>query len=220
MAIITVNYELHQTVSEAPMRSVIVALLLSQLLFGQSPVPAPDNKCACAPDPRLLYQRVVRAMWEKDEGEHPYASANGFIRIGVHPAWHNEYFFDVRLNNSGRPTITVYTLPKETKTVTLLIESALKNTPCTSAEAISAAIPIRRRSIAVTNDVQRLLDEFFTIRIAPKRIPNAIRFDATEYEVEFQGDDFFRFNSDNYDAPIAKWVRSFEAAVKAADTGS
>ncbi len=199
------------------MRFVIVALLLSQMLLGQNPVSGPENKCGCAPDASLLYQGVVRAMWEKDEGEHPYASANGFIRIAVHPAFDNEYFFDVRLNNTGVPTITTYTLPKETNTVTTLIESVLKKTPCASVESIAELIPIRRKSIAITKDIQHLLDEFFTIRIAPKRVPNEIRLDRTEYEVEFRGDDMLLFNSDNYNAPMVRWVQSFATAVTAAD---
>jgi hypothetical protein len=55
---------------------------------------------AGAPTPALLYRPVVRAMWDRDEGEHAYPTADGFIKIAVHPALDPEFFVDVRLNKT------------------------------------------------------------------------------------------------------------------------
>jgi hypothetical protein len=39
-------------------------------------------------------------MWDRDEGEHAYPTADGFIKIAVHPALDPEFFVDVRLNKT------------------------------------------------------------------------------------------------------------------------
>lgn len=191
------------------MRFLIATLLLSTALAARSPV-AIHNSADCRVGASLLYRPVIRAIWHKDEGPHPYAVASGFIRIAVHPTWDSEYFFDVSFNRSGDPTIIEYSLPDKTKTVTVMIERTLKANPCASPEWIADNIPIRRRSVPVTKELHGILDEFFSLRISPRKIPpDVVRLDGTEYELEFQGDDFFSFSSDDDEVVLVRWMNSF-----------
>jgi hypothetical protein len=55
-----------------------------------------------------------------------------------------------------------------------------------------------------------ILDEFFSLRISPRKIPpDVVRLDGTEYELEFQGDDFFSFSSDDDEVALVRWMNSF-----------
>ena len=75
------------------MRIVLLMVLLSSSVYAQNPIHS-------EPTPALLYRPVVHAMWDRDEGEHAYPTADGFIKIAVHPALDPEFFVDVRLNKT------------------------------------------------------------------------------------------------------------------------
>jgi len=152
-------------------------------------------------------------MWSQDEGEHPYAEANGFIRIAVHPAFTQEFFVDVRLNRKGPPTFTLYSLPKGAKTVTVLLEEELKRNPSADAISLAKTLPVQRKALQADGKVERLITEFFNLRWEPRRIPDSVRLDATEYELVYIGEDTLVFSSDDYDTPMVKWIESFLSAV-------
>jgi hypothetical protein len=204
-------------VSEGFMRIAVLMVLVSGLLYGQNPIAVePDKKpCGCSPNPALLYRPVVHAMWEHDEGEHAYASADGFIRIAVRPALDPEFFVDVRLKRHAPPTIVAYSLPEGARTVNSLLEKALKENPCADAAALAAALPIEKRTLIASKKMENLIQEFFTLRLAPRRIPDLIQLDTTQYEVEFVGYDTVVFSSDDYAAPMVKWAQSVVSLVNA-----
>jgi hypothetical protein len=195
----------------------LLTLFIVPLIAQEAPAGAIQKKaCGVRPRANLLYQPVVIAMWKQDEGDHPYAVASGFIRIAVHPTWHSEYFFDVVLNRVGPPTVIGYSLPNGTKTITSLIEAAIKKDPCADANAVAALLSVKRRRAIANSQMKDLIEQFFAIRLAPRHISlDQIRLDATEYEVEFVGEDTLLFNSDDPEAPMVKWAQSFVSAVNA-----
>jgi hypothetical protein len=147
-------------------------------------------------------------MWEHDEGEHPNVATYGYIRIAVRPAWDADFFLDVRLNTYDPPTIVTHALPKGGKTVNALIEKALKTNPCMDATALATTLPMEKRTFTANQPTRDLIAQFFTLRLAPKPVSDLIRLDATEYEVEFVGDNTLVVNSDDYENPMVKWVQA------------
>jgi len=204
-------------VSEGFMRIAVLMALLSGFVCAQNPISVePDKKpCGCGPNSALLYRPVVHAMWDHDEGGQAYASADGFIRIAVRPAFDPEFFVDVRLKRHTPPTIVAYSLPEGARTVNSLLEKALKENPCADAAALAAMLPIERRTLIASKKMQNLIQEFFTLRLAPRRTPDLIQLDTTEYEVEFVGYDTLVFSSDDYGAPMVKWAQSLVSLVNA-----
>jgi hypothetical protein len=153
-------------------------------------------------------------MWFQDEDKLPYTESSGFIRIAVHPAWNAEFFADVRLNRTGAATVVLYSLPKGTKTLTVLLEKELKQNPCADAKLLAKMLPVRRRSLEADKKIQDLITDFFALRWEPRRIPtDTVRLDATEYELEYRGDDTLLFDSDDHETPVVKWIESFLSAV-------
>jgi hypothetical protein len=149
-------------------------------------------------------------MWEHDEGDAPYWLASGFIRVGVHPTWQPEFFFQVRLNRQTSPVVVWYSLPSGVKTITELLEAALKKGECSDAETLAARLPIQRRTLVVNEQMKELIDHFFKIQVTPRRIPaDTVRLDGTLYEVNYVGDDQVSFSSDDDEAAMSKWVQSF-----------
>src|SRR5215510_13750114 len=130
------------------MRTIILLFILGAFAAAQNPKVSESNNLTCpGHSADLLYSPVVLAMWSQDEGEHPYATASGFIRIAVHPTWSQEFFLDVKLNRTGAPTVVFYSLPKDAKTVTVLLERELKRHSSTDAKALANTLPIRRRTL-------------------------------------------------------------------------
>jgi hypothetical protein len=200
------------------MRIFLLVLLCLTSVYAQNPNRSQMKRtsCGCSPTPALFYRPVVHAMWEQDEGEHPHVVASGFIRIAIHPAWNAEFFVDVRLNREAPPTIVTYSLPKGTKTITSLIETELKENPCSDVGKLVATLPIKKRTFTANKQLEDLVAQFFTLRMEPRHIPdNLIRLDATEYDVEFVGDDTLVFVSDDYETPMVKWIESFVDVVNA-----
>lgn len=196
------------------MRTIILMLLLVALAAAKDPK---VSRSDCPPlhhSADLLYRPVVRAMWSQDEGKHSYATASGFIRIAVHPTWTSEFFADVQLNRDGAANIFLYSLPKDTKTVTVLIERELKLHPDADAESLAKLLPVRRQMLQADKKIDDLINEFFTLRLQPRRIAaNIVRVDATEYELEYIGDDTILFNTEDYETPVVKWIESLLSAV-------
>lgn len=197
------------------MRTIMVLFLAGAFAGAQSPeLSRSDQRKATCSSPNVLYRPVVLAMWSHDEGEeHPYAEANGFIRIAAHPAWSQEFFADVHLNRKGPATVALYSLPKGTKTITTLLERGLKQHPNADAESLAKMLPIRRQTLQADKKIESLIAEFFDLRWEPRRIPNSVRLDATEYELMYVGEDTLTFDSNDYETPIVKWIESFLAAV-------
>jgi hypothetical protein len=196
------------------MRMIMLLLFLGPLAAAQNPdVSGSNRQNATCSSADLLYRPVVYEMWSQDEDEHPYAQANGFIRIAVHPAWSEEFFVDVRLNRKSAATVTLYSLPKGAKTVTVLIEKELKQHPSADAKSLAKMLPVQRRTLQADHKMEGLITEFFNLRWEPRRIPDSVRLDATEYELVYVGEDTLVFNSDDYETPVVKWIESFLSAV-------
>jgi hypothetical protein len=152
-------------------------------------------------------------MWSQDEDKPPFTESSGFIRIAVHPNWNAEFFADVRLNRKGAATVVLYSLPKGTKTVTVLLEKELKQHPCANAKSLAKMLPVNRRSLDADKKMQDLISDFFALRWEPRRIrADMVRLDKTEYELEYIGDDTLLFNSDDDETPVVKWIESFLSA--------
>jgi hypothetical protein len=197
------------------MRTVLLLLLLGASGAAQNPkaIRSRGKTCAC-PSADLLYRPVVHSMWSQDEDKHPYTEASGFIRIAVHPTWSAEFFVDVRLNREGAATVVLYSLPKGTKTVTLLLKKELKQNPCADAKSLAKILPVQRRSLDADKKMEDLITDFFALRWEPRHIPSdSVRLDATEYELEYRGDDTLLFDSDDHETPVVKWIESFLSAV-------
>jgi hypothetical protein len=122
-------------------------------------------------------------------------------------------FVDVRLNRKSRATVTLYSLPKGAKTVTVLLEKELKQHSSANAKSLAKMLPIQRRTQQADNKMEGLIAEFFNLRWETRRIPDSVRLDATEYELAYVGDDTLIFNSDDYETPVVKWIESFLSAV-------
>ena len=196
------------------MRVIMLLSLLGALAVAQNPDLSRSNRQnATCPSADVLYRPVVLAMWAQDEGEHPYAEANGFIRIAVHPAWSPEFFVDVLLNRKSAATVTLYSLPNGVKTVTVLLAKELQQHPSADAKSLAKMLPVQRRALQADNKIEGLITEFFNLRWEPRRIPDSVRLDATEYELEYVGDDTLGFVSDDYEKPVVKWIESFLSAV-------
>lgn len=88
----------------------------------------------------------------------------------------------------------------------------LEKDPCATAKSIADNLPIRRKKIAASKKLDEVAASFFSLKFAPRPIPQSVRLDATEYEVDFIGDDNFVLKTDDYDSPLAQWVRDFEGA--------
>jgi hypothetical protein len=132
----------------------------------------------------------------------------------VHPTWSAEFFADVRLNRKAVATVVLYSLPKGTKTVTALLKKQLKQNPCADAKSLAKSLPVQRRSLDADKKVEDLITSFFALRWEPRHIPaDPVRLDATEYELEFIGDDTLLFDSDDHETPVVKWIESFLSAV-------
>lgn len=196
------------------MRKIALVLLLGPAVVAQNSGPnRSDRQNANCASANLLYRPVINEMWSQDEGEHPYAEANGFIRIAVHPAWSPEFFVDVRLNRKGPPTLTLYSLPTGTKTVTALLEKELKRHPSAGATSLAKMLPVQRKTLQADSKLEGLITEFFNLRWEPRRIPDSVRLDATEYELVYIGEDTLTFYSNDYETPMVKWIESFLSAV-------
>ena len=197
------------------MRTIILVLLLGAFAAAQNPsASGSDRQTAPCHSADLLYRPVVLAMWSQDEGEHRYVTASGFIRIAVHPTWSAEFFADVLLNRKGPPTVVLYSLPKDAKTVTVLLERELKKHPSADAKSLAKMLPVHRQTVQADKRVEELITEFFTLRWEPRRIPeDIIRLDATEYELEYVGDDTLLFDTDDHETPTVKWIESLLSAV-------
>ena len=200
------------------MRIVLVLLLLAGSGSAQNPgVAASDCQTCGYSSAALLYRPVIRAMWSQDEIEHHSGDASGFIRIAVHPTSSPEFFVDVRLNRKGAATVILYSLPKGTSTVTTLIEKELKQNPCVDPKSLAETLRVLKRPLEADKKMQDLITEFFVLRWEPRRIPtDAVRLDATEYELEYMGDDTLVFASDDHETPVVRWIESFLSAVHAA----
>jgi hypothetical protein len=198
------------------MRIALVLLFVVVPLVGQAMKNPPmKESCACNSDPGLLYRPVVHEMWARDEGEHPFKLASGFIRIAVHPAFEPEFFFDVVLNRNGSATITSYSLPKGVKSITALVRAELKRSPDATITVLASKLPVERHKFSASTRVEQLIEQFFALQLAARRIPNdIITLDSTEYEMEFVGDDHLLFSSDDDEAPMVKWIGSFLAAAR------
>jgi hypothetical protein len=153
------------------MRIVILGVLLLAAVSGQNTSrKEPQRKpCSCSPD--LLYQPVVHAMWAQNENEHPDVTANGFIRIAVRPAWDPEFFLDIRLNEDGPPTMVSYFLPKGSKTVTSLLENAVKENPCADVTTLARGLPVVRRKFTANKQTGDFIERFFCTTIRGKAHP-------------------------------------------------
>lgn len=197
------------------MRMVMLFLLLVTCGVAQNPSVTRSNRQTCAcPSADVLYRPVVRAMWFQDEDKRPYTGSSGFIRIAVHPTWSAEFFADVRLNSTGAATVVLYSLPKGAKTVTVLLEKELKQNPCADAKSLAKMLPVQRRSLEAGKKIQDLITDFFALRWEPRRIrTDTVRLDATEYELEYRGDDTLLFDSDDHETPVVKWIESFLSAI-------
>jgi len=204
----------YRNAREVIMRPIALVFLLGIIVAAQTSEPSRSNRqTATCSSANVLYRPVINEMWSQDEGEHPYAAANGSIRIAVHPAWTPEFFVDVRLNRKGPSTLTLYSLPKGAKTVTVLLEKELKQHPSTDATSLAKTLPVQRKTLQADNKVERLITEFFNLRWEPRRIPDSVRPDATEYELVYIGGDTLVFNSDDYETPTVRWIESFLAAI-------
>ena len=196
------------------MRVLVLLLLLGSSAVAQGPEMgrAHRQNCVCS-SADVLYRPVIHEMWSQDEGENRYAGANGFIRIAVHPAWSPEYFVDVRLNRKGAATVTVYSLPKATKSLTVLLKKELSQHPNADVKSLTKILPVKRRSLEADKKIEDLVSAFFALKWEPRRIPDLVRLDATEYELEFVGDDTLLFDSDDHETPMVRWIESFLSAV-------
>ena len=76
-------------------------------------------------------------------------------------------------------------------------------------------MPIEKRTLASTRQLEDVIEEFFALRLGPRRIPKIVRLDATWYEVEFIGDDTLSFASDDHETPMVKWVEALLTALEA-----
>ena len=200
------------------MRIILLLALLAYPVSGQSQTPGkPERKlCGCNLSPAALYRPVMHAIWDRDESKHANTTADGFIRITIQSAWSDpDSFFDIRLNRDAPPTIISYSLPKGTQRITSLIKIALKKNPCAGATALAKMLPMKKRTLPANHQVKDLITQFFTLQWTARRIPDHIRLDTTEYEVEFIGDDNLVFVSDDYETPMVKWIESFVSAVNA-----
>jgi hypothetical protein len=151
-------------------------------------------------------------MWSQDEGD--YVTASGFIRIAVHPTWSAEFFVNVQLNRKDPPTVVLYSLPKDAKTVTVFLERELKQHPTADARSLAKMLPVRRQTPKADKRIEDLITEFFTLRWEPRRIPaDTVRLDATEYELEYVGDDTLLFDTDDHETPLVKWIESLLSAI-------
>lgn len=74
-------------------------------------------------------------------------------------------------------------------------------------------LPVQRKTLQADKKVEHLITEFFDLRWEPRRIPDSVRLDATEYELVYVGEDTLVFHSDDYETPVVKWVESFLSAV-------
>ena len=196
------------------MRTIILFLLLGSCGVAQDPSASRSNRgtCACL-SARVLSRPVVRAMWSQDEDEHPYAERSGSIRIAVRPTWSAEFFVDVRVNRKGAAAVVLYSLPKGTKTLDVLLEKELKQNPCADVKSLAKRLPVQRRFVEADKKMQDLITDFYALRWEPRRIPDSVRLDATEYELEYIGDDTLLFQSDDEETPVVKWAESFLSAV-------
>jgi hypothetical protein len=190
--------------------AVCCSILLAPLLSAQGSAPK-ASRGNCKQRPELLYDAVVHEMWAKDEGD--VGTAGGFIRIAVHPHWDAESFVDVRLNRNGPSQVTVYTLPRKTKYLVDLIRSAVKNQPCATARRIALKLPVKRETLTVSKELQSLIDSFMSLRLEPRPFGDSVRLDATEYDVEFCGEDTLRISTDDWESSVAKWVRDIRATI-------
>ena len=158
------------------MRMVMLCLLLGACGVAQNPNVSRSNRQTCtSPSAGVLYRPVVRAMWSQDEDKRPYTESSGFIRIAVHPTWSAEFFADVRLNRKGAATVVLYSLPKGTKTVTVLLEKELKQNPCADAKLLAKMLPVQRRSLEADKKTQDLITDFFALRMGTEAHPNRHR---------------------------------------------
>ena len=90
-------------------------------------------------------------------------------------------------------------MPKDAKSVTVLLERELTKHPDASPEKLAKMLPVHREVFQADKKIEDLLTEFFTLRWEPRRIPaDSIRLDATEYELEYVGDDTLLFDTDDH----------------------
>ena len=200
------------------MRIIALAVLLFASAFGQesSRIPPKPKSSSCTSTAEWLSVPVIRAMWQHDEAEIPAADALGFIRIAVRPAWEQpELFLDIHLRHQGPPTVFKYSLPKGVKTVTSLLKTAIDKNPCANPERLASTLRIEKRKLALTKSSEDVIEQFFALRLAPRRIPKLVRLDATWYEVEFIGDDMLSFASDDHETPMVKWVEALLSGLEA-----
>jgi hypothetical protein len=197
-------------------RIAFLILFMLAPLVGQSIKNPPKKQSyGCGAGPDLLARPVLHEMWAQDEGEHPYKNASGFIRIAVFPAFEPEFFLQVALNRNGTASVTSYSLPKGMKSISSLLTAELKRTPCPDVKMLASKMPIERRRVSANARQAQLIEQFFTFQLAARRIPNdTITLDSTYYEMEFVGKDYLQFSSDDYEAPMVKWIESFVAAAR------
>jgi hypothetical protein len=187
-------------------------LLLGCLAGAQNSHLRSDRQTCPCHSADLLYRPVVLAMWSQDEGE--YAIASGYIRIAVHPTWSQEFFVDVLLKRESPPVVVLYSLPKGVKTVTVLLERELKQHPSADPKSLAKMMPMHRQVLQADKKIENLIAEFFALRWEPRRIPaDTVRLDATEYELEYVGDDTLLFDTDDYETPLVKWMESLLSAI-------
>jgi hypothetical protein len=199
---------------------MILLLLLGAGAGAQDSNGGSNRQTSLCHSEDLLYRPVILAMWSQDEGDHSYAANSGFIRIAVHPTWNQEFFVDIRLSRNGPAVATLYSLPRDAKTVTVLLERALKQHPNIDPESLARVIPVQRKTVQADQKIEGLITEFFTLRWQPRRIPvDSVRLDATEYELEYVGDDTLLFNTDDSETPMVKWIDSLVAALHDAAKG-
>lgn len=201
------------------MRITFLAVLLFTSAFGQDSnrIAQKPKQSVCSHSAEWLSVPVMRAIWRRDEAAVPATEALGFIRIAVRPTWdHPEFFVDIRLRRQTPPTVVKYLLPKGFKTVTSLLKNVLDTRPCSDPENLAATLQIERRTVASTKQLEDVIDKLFALRLGPRRIPNAVRLDATWYEVEFIGDDQLSFASDDHETPMVKWIETLMTALEAA----
>ena len=189
----------------------IILLLLAASVTAQNPNAGGSQHQTRCNSADLLYRPVVHEMWAQDERD--YANASGFIRIAVHPTWSPEFFADVQLNRKGAPTVVLYSLPKNVKTATVLLEKELEQHPGADAKSLAKMLPVQRHTLQADKKIEDLIAEFFTLRFAPRPIrADFVRLDATEYELEYIGDDTILFSTDDHETPVVKWIDSLLSA--------
>lgn len=97
--------------------------------------------------------------------------------------------------------------------MTVLLERELKKHPRADVESLAKMLPVRRQVVQGDKRIEELITEFFALRWEPRRIPDdVIRLDATEYELEYVGDDTLLFDTDDHETPTVRWIDSLLSA--------